>query len=332
MKTRLNLSILVSLFFVFAMVNTSEARTTYISFGASSAASSHYSYAVGAAKAINQYVDNVKVSVVETGASVDNLKRIRAGQLDMGIGGMKVMYEAYKGLGVWEKSPYPDLRILWAYAKTIDYIVVRADSGITKLEDLTGKKFSPGIRGSATENTTKQIFKILGVEPEYYIGGASDAVKAIKDGRIMGYVKTGVGTQLDASTMDVMTLTKVRLISMTKEHVAKVKKALPYVSIVTVPAGGITALPDNPAYTNWGMTTVVECLKSMPEDQAYKFVKAIVKGKKFQVDAYPRHKDIDVVQETPVLTKVPLHAGAIKAYRELGAKVIPAEVIPPEAK
>ncbi|MFO8090395.1 MAG: TAXI family TRAP transporter solute-binding subunit [Desulfatiglandaceae bacterium] len=320
---------MISCFFI--SINIAEAKINYIFFGASSAASSHYSYSVGAAKAINEYVDNVKVSVVETGASVDNLKRIRAGQLDLGIGGMKVMYEAWKGLGTWEKTPYPDLRILWAYAKTIDFIVVREDSGVHKLEDLNGKKFSPGIRGSATESTTKQIFKILGIEPDYYIGGASDAVKGVKDNRIVGYVKTGVGTQLDASTLDIMTLTKVRLISMTDKHIEKIRKELPYVSLITVPAGKINAMPDEPDYTNWGMATVVECLKSFPDDLAYEFVKAIVKGKKYQVDGYPEHRNIDVVQDTPLLTKVPLHSGALKAYRELGAENIPPQVIPPEA-
>ncbi|MCG7852973.1 MAG: TAXI family TRAP transporter solute-binding subunit [Methanosarcinaceae archaeon] len=317
---------------ILTMQTSSEAKTKYISLGSSSASSGHYAYSVAAAKAINEYVGDVKVSVVETGASVDNLKRLRAGQLDLGIGGMQTMYEAWKGLGGWGKNPYPDLRILWAYAKTIDFIVVREDSGITKLEDLSGKKFSPGIRGSATESATKQIFNVLGIEPDYYIGGASDAVGAIKDNRIVGYVKTGVGTQLDSTTLDIMTLTKIRLISMTEKQIEKIKKELPYVSIITIPAGQLAAMPKQPEYSNWGMTTVVECLKTFPEDLAYKFVKAIVKGKKYQDDAYPACKHIDIVQETPLLISVPLHAGAIKAYRELGAKNIPLKILPPEVK
>lgn len=317
---------------ILAMPIISEAKKKYIFIGASSAASSHYAYTVGVAKAINKYVKAVKANVVETGASVDNLKRVRAGQLDMGIGGMKVMYEAWKGLGKWKENSYPDLRALWVYAKTIDYIIVREDSGVKKLEDLNGKDFNPGIRGSATESTTKQIFEILGIKPKYHIGGTSDAVKAIKDGRIVGYVKTGIGTQLDASTLDIMTLTKVRLLSLTEEHVQKILGALPYVSIITVPAGGINAMPDQPKYKNWGMATVMECLQSMPDDLAYKFVKAAVKGRDFQIAAYPACKYVDMVQETPTLSKIPLHNGAFRAYRELGAKYIPPEVIPPEAK
>jgi TRAP-type uncharacterized transport system substrate-binding protein len=63
--------------FILTLPGISEAKKTYLFFGASAAASSHYAYVVGAAKAINKYVPEVKVNVVETGASVDNLKRVK---------------------------------------------------------------------------------------------------------------------------------------------------------------------------------------------------------------------------------------------------------------
>jgi uncharacterized protein len=311
---------------------TSEAKKTYLFFGASSAASSHYAYVVGAAKAINKYVPDVKVNVVETGASVDNLMRIKAKEIDMGICSMKIMYEAWKGLSRWKDNSLPDLRLLWLYAVGIDFIVVREDSGVEKLEDLTGKKFSPGIRGSASEATTKQIFDILGVKPDYHIGAVSDAVKAIKDNRIVGYVKTGVGTQIDASTLDIMTLTKLRLIPLTNEHKEKILAEIPYISFITVPTGGIKAMPNQPAYTMWGRPIGVMCDKGLDDDLAYKLAHAIIEGKEFQVSAWPAFKELDLVQDPADLTLIPLHKGALKAYSERGAKNIPAIAIPPEAK
>lgn len=310
----------------------SEAKKTYLFFGASAAASSHYAYVVGATKAINKYVSGVKANVVETGASVDNLKRVKSGQIDMGICSMKTMYEAWQGLSRWKGNALPDVRLLWLYAVGIDFIVVREDSGVKKLEDLNGKKFNPGIRGSASEATTKQIFKILGVKPSYHIGATSDAVKAIKDNRIVGYVKTGIGTQLDASTLDIMTLTKVRLIPLTNEHTKKILSAIPYISFITVPAGGIKAMPNQPAYTMWGRPIGVMCSKNLPNDLGYKLVNGIIKGKEFQIAAWPAFKQLDLVQDPPDLTLVPLHKGALKAYRELGAKNIRPVAIPPEAK
>ncbi len=314
-----------------AFPDKSEAKKQYLFFGASAATSSHYAYVVGATKAINKYVPGVKANVVETGASVDNIKRIRAGEIDIAIGSMKVMYEAREGLSRWKDAPMEDLRLLWLYAVGIDFIVVREDSGVTKLEDLNGKKFNAGIRGSASEATTKQMFDILGIKPIYHVGATSDAVKAIKDNRIVGYVKTGVGTQLDASTLDIMTLTKLRLIPLTRQHMDKISAAVPYMSFITIPAGGIKAVPSQGEYSMWGRPIGVMCSKRIPEDLAHKLVNGIIKGKEYQAAAWPAIKDIDMVQDPADLTLIPLHKGALRAYRDLGAKNIPAAAIPPEA-
>jgi TRAP transporter TAXI family solute receptor len=304
----------------------------YILIGSTQTGSSHYAYAVAATKVINMYVPEINASVVETGASVDNIKRMLAGQIDIGaIVTSKTMYEAWKGIGMWQKMQAPDLRMLWVYTKSIDYYVVREDSGVRKLEDLEGKKFNPGMRGSASEADAKQVFEVLGIRPDYHIGGTADAVAAVKDGRIAGYVKTGAGLQLDASTLDVMTMTKIRLIPMTPEQVKKVKTAVPYIPFFTVPAGRIKAIPHQPEYTSWGMVVCAVAMKSFPDDLVYKAVGAVVKGRKLIIAAFPAHADVDVMKDTPELTMIPLHAGAYRAYMELGAK-IPESAIPPEAK
>jgi uncharacterized protein len=308
------------------------AKKKYILIGSTQTGSSHYAYAVAATKVINQFVPGVNASVVETGASVDNIKRMRAGQLDIGaVVTAKTMYEAWKGIGMWKNMPTSNLRMLWAYTKSIDYYVVREDSGVKKLEDLNGKKFNAGMRGSASEADAKEVFQILGIHPEYYSGGTADAVAAVKDGRIAGYVKTGAGLQLDSSTLDVMTMTKIRLISMTPEQVKKVKSAVPYVPFFTVPAGGIKAMPTQPEYNSWGMVVCAVAMKDFPEELVYQSVKAIVKGRDMIIAAFPAHADVDIVKDTPELTMIPLHAGAYRAYKELGAK-IPEIAVPPEAK
>ena len=235
-------------------------------------------------------------------------------------------------MGPWKDKPVSDLRFLWVYAKSADFVVVRADSGVKNLKDLEGKSFNAGIRGSATENTAKQMFKVLGIKPDYYVGGTADAVKAFKDKRIVGYVKSGVGTQMDASTLDIMTFTKVRLVSISKEQANKIMKVIPYISIITIPAGAIKAMPKAPEIRTIGHTIGMMCRANLPNDLAYKIVMAALKGRKFQIAAYPATKNVNMVQDSPALTKIPLHAGALKAYRELGSKNIPDSVIPPEAK
>src|SRR3546814_4363345 len=64
--------------------------------GASSASSSQYGYFVALSQLINSHVQNVDSSVVETGATVDNLRRIERKQIDLGLVTTNVGYRAYE--------------------------------------------------------------------------------------------------------------------------------------------------------------------------------------------------------------------------------------------
>jgi len=63
-----------------------EAQKKRLAMGCTQTASSHYAYCVGAAKAINLLAPDLDVSVVETGATVDNMKRMQKSALDYGLG------------------------------------------------------------------------------------------------------------------------------------------------------------------------------------------------------------------------------------------------------
>jgi len=308
-----------------------RAKTKYLSVGTCRPSSSQFGYVVGMAKAINKYAKDIKVTVVETGATVDNIKRMENKQVDFGLVTVGVTYQAYHGIGKkWKNNSKPWLRMLWVYMRGVDNYVVREDSGVKKLSDLTGKKFNPGFRGSATEATCEEIFDLLGIKPKYYRGGIADAVQAIKDKRIVGYLKTGAGLQLDASTKDIMSFTPIRILSFNKKQLELVKKKMPWVLIVHVPAGVVKGMEKMGAYTSWGMAIGFAAPKDFPENYAYQIVKAIDKGIGFQKAGYPGCFD-DIPKTTLSLAKTPLHPGAVRYYKERGLN-IPDSLIPPEMK
>jgi hypothetical protein len=221
------------------------------------------------------------------------------------------------------------MRSMWLYSVNTQNYVVREDSGIKELDDLNGKKYCPGLRGSATEQLVQQILEIIGVKPDYFRGSLSDAVAAVKDNRISGYTKAGAGLDLDGSTKELKAFTKIRILNWTAEKAAKVQEALPFVNFVEVPEGKI---PGVPSYN-----TVVQAIgficydDSLTNDQVYTIVKAIHDGKKYQEAAYPAMKGFSIPEMTMKLTKIPLHPGAIRYYKEIGVEV-PAHLIPPEMK
>ncbi len=290
-----------------------------LAMGATQSSSSHYAYFVAVAKIINSKVPEVNVSVVETGASVDNINRIRKGDLDLGMTTIHLQYQAYHGMGPWEGKPIRDQYVLWVYQPAPQNFVVRADSGVKTVYDLSNKPFNPGIRGSATEKTVEAILEALNVKPNFYRGGTEDAVAAIKDNRIIGYVKSGAGVRsLDASTLDIAAFTPIRLIGFTDDDISRVLMKYPYLNPITVPAG---IYKDSPAYKTFAMLIGVVASKNVPEDLVYKMVKAVHENFADQVAAYPSIEGTNLAELTLQTCTVPLHPGAIKYYREAGFSI-----------
>jgi TRAP transporter TAXI family solute receptor len=296
-----------------------------LAMGTTQSSSSHYAYFVAVAKVINERLPDVNISVVETGASVDNINRIKRGDLDLGMTTIHLQYQAYHGMGPWQDKPIKDQYVMWVYQAAPQNFVVRADSGVKTVYDLAGKPFNPGMRGSATEKTVEAILDALSVTPEFYRGGTEDTVAGIKDKRLVGYVKSGAGVStLDASSMDIAAFASIRLLNFTADDIKKVQAKYPYLSPISIPKG---IYKDSPAYQTFAMLIGTVVKKDLPEDLVYKMVKAVCEGFDEQVAAYPSIKGTNLPQLTLETCTVPLHPGAIKYYREIGLKV-PENLVP----
>lgn len=307
--------------------SAADAQKRNLAMGSTQTSSSHYAYFVGAAKAINLLVPELNVTVVETGATVDNMKRMQKGRLDLGLVTTDQMYLAWKGLDTWKDAPFEEVRQLWGYSVSANYVSVREDTGIKTVHELAGKKFNPGIRGSSVEKQTEAVFGILGVKPEWQRMGTADAVDAMKDKRIVGFAKAGAGYSLDASTLDIATQIQLRTLPFSEDDVKKVRAARPYQPWIKVPAGSIKGMGE---FWTTASLAYVGTTKQMPADVAYKVVKAIWEGQDHQPQGV-----MGAAYRNPRGTiehaLSPLHAGAIRYYREIGLKV-PDELVPPEAR
>ena len=291
--------------------------------GSTSSSSSQYGYFVAVSQLINSKVQGIDSAVVETGATIDNLRRLDRKQIDLGLVTTNTGYQAYAGTDGFKGKPV-NVRLLWVYAAAPQNVIVRKDSGVTKLADLTGKKFNPGLRGSSTEKTTEAVFNLLGIKVDAARGSTSDIVDAIKDNRAIGYVKSGAGTKLDGSTLDIGTFTPIQVVSLTQEQADKISKDMPDLGVVKVPAGAADGVP---AYTTWSFGLAVVARADMPDDVAYKIVKAIAEDKTVQANALAELKGADIAQMTLDYGSLPLHPGAAKYLREKGL-TIPARIAP----
>jgi TRAP transporter TAXI family solute receptor len=287
--------------------------------GSTSASSSHYGYFVAVSQVINEKVTGVETSVVETGATVDNLRRFARKQIDLGLVTTNVLSQAYFGKHAFKGRPV-ESKLLWVYVIAPQNAIVRKDSGITELAGLQGQRYNPGLKGSATEKTSEAVFEVLGIQPDYVRGSTTDIVTAVKDNHIKGYVKSGAGLKIDASSRDISTFTPIRILSLNKAQAGRIQSNLPEVSVVEVPAGAGPGIGD---YTTWGFAVACSASLELDEETAYNIVKAICEDRSVQANAMASVKDADFVQMTMKYATSPLHPGAIKYFKEIGANIPP---------
>ncbi|WP_375595647.1 TAXI family TRAP transporter solute-binding subunit [Algihabitans albus] len=310
-----------SLFFaiVLGMAGTlaqpGQARDLLI--GSTSSASSHYGYFVAATRVINENAEGVSATVVETGATVDNLRRLSRQQIDLGLVTTNIGYQAFNGLNDFEGRPVPT-KLLWVYTVAPQNVVMRADAGVARLEDLDGVRLNPGIRGSATEATSEAVFAALGIAPEFVSGSTADVVASVKDNRIAGYVKSGVGDKLDGSSLDIGTFTEIAVLDLSDAQIATLRETMPDVGIVSVPAG---AGPDIGAYDTWAFAVAVAARTDLDEETAYRITKAINENLAPQAAAFGALDGQNIAEMTMQQGTFPLHPGALRYYRELGLDV-----------
>jgi TRAP-type uncharacterized transport system substrate-binding protein len=224
-------------------------------------------------------------------------------------------------------------------ADRIDHVVaVREGSGITKMSDLVGTKSFYGHPGTSCNANMKSAMVALGLDEqiEEYVGSLSDGVAAMKDRRVKSYTKTTRGEIADATHIDILTTQDLQVITFTKAEVDKIREMYPWITYRQLSPDAFPSM--KVVGEGWVNSDNVStfCHKDLPEEWIYEWVKHIVANwdqivklheaslAKIDPTEYPQW-----VAATP--TDFYLHAGAVRAYRDLGADV-PESVIPPELK
>ena len=319
-----------------------EAPVLRIMMGTSAVVSGYYPQAVTIAGVINDNVPEVNISLVETGGTHACTGRTGV-DLDMFTNTSYVgPLTRYNGIIKYEGKPFRELRVLTQNPVGPIHWMVRADSGVKTLSDLEGKKFFPGPVGSSAEGGTMHVLNTLGITIEQAYGSVADSVAMVKENRIVGFGKYSTSlTLLDATIMDVKSVTDILILSLTEEEVATPGLLMPGYFSSEQPAGTINGLEGNPLVRSICSPTMTCATSAISQEIGYKMIKAICENWDKMVLAFPSSTApvgamIKLAMQTPVdaaagYDPVPLHAGAVQYYKEMGYDV-PAVLIPPEYK
>lgn len=285
--------------------------------GSTNSTSSHYTVSAAMAKAIKAGIPSANVSLIETGASVDNVRRLTRNEIDIGLIATDTAIQALTGTGPFAGGKaVEDLVAVYSYDVSVLNVAVTQESNVAQLKDLAGKKFNPGIRGSGAEQLTRQVFTALGVEPNWSPGTVKDAVEGIQNRQIVGYSKYGPGAGIDATLRELMVTTPMRLLSFDAEQQAKVTATVRGVGFAQIP----NVMAGQPPVTTPSVLIVYGTRRSQMNDEtAFAIAKAIYDNRQMLIDAWPHLKDFDFKAQALASEKVgvPLHPGARKFWESL---------------
>ncbi len=152
----------------------------------------------GLADLISENLEGYTASAEETNASVDNMNLIGAGDSDIAFVLGDTASDAVAGAGEFEGGAIEACAIGILYTN-FTQLVASAESGITSVADLEGKRVSLGEAGSGTEVIGLRVLEGAGLDPDADIEraqlGIAETVDALRDGTLdAGFWSGGLPT------------------------------------------------------------------------------------------------------------------------------------------
>jgi hypothetical protein len=168
---------------------------TRISIATGNTGGVYYPYGGGLAKVIGDSVPRVEATAEVTAASVDNLKLIQLGKVDIAFALADTLDDAVHGRGPFEKSGPVEAQTLAILYPNYTHLVTLEGQGINRLADLKGKVVSTGSPGSGTEVIAFRVLRAAGIDPDRDIRRQALTVNAsadaLKDDKIDAFFWSG---------------------------------------------------------------------------------------------------------------------------------------------
>ena len=304
------------------------AQRQFLAIGGGSTGGTFNVFSSGIGDYLSRTIDGINLTVEGSAGSAENIRRIQAGDLEMGIAFAGDSYLAYNGLDAFaDGGPYDDLRAIGFLYSAVSQIVTLESSGITTLADLEGRQMAVGGAGSGTQLSLERLLTTLGIydtiTPVFVAG--QNASAQLKDRQVDAYhALFGVP---NAAVTDTSSTADIVLISSYPEaEAAGFFDAFPFYTRYEIPAGVFRGV-DEPVVTFRDAGLWVASA-GMDEDLVYEMTKAIYSQAGLEhmtaVTAVAREMGPD---NALVGIQIPLHPGAARFWSEIGVE-IPASAQP----
>lgn len=275
-----------------------------VSIGTGGTGGLFYIIGAGMAEVLNQHMENTTARAEVTGASVENIRRVAADQMTFGFSSSSTLYEASVGEGPFEEA-LPVAAMAYLYPAVLQ-IATTSDTGITSMEELSGKRINLGPPGSNSAVLVQRLMEAYGVfdQANAQFLSYTEGTAALMNGQVDAtVVLAGAPT---AALIDLGAQRDMVLLSIDEETVAPMLAEYPFYQVYEMAAGTYEGQDEPVMVINDPATIFTSQFAS--DEQVYAITKALFDNLDELAQVHPEAAKITV--ETAVNTPIGLHQGA----------------------
>lgn len=291
------------------------AQTRFLSLSTGGPGGVYFPLGGAMADLLTRQLQGVIVTAESTAASVENARLVGGGLSDMGMVLGSVAYNARHGLPPFDQPL--DIVALFQMYPAPQHIVTLKGSGIQSVNDMRGRRVSTEAPGSGAETIALAILDVFGIDPDRDFTRArlsqNESAEALVDGVVdavfLNFAYPG------AAVEQMVTVRDIDLVSLEPDMLEKIIEKYPYFVPTVIPAGTYRGVDYD--VLALGDSNVIVAHASMPEDVAYQIVKTIFENAEALHPVHP--VAMQLTPQNGVLSPIPLHPGAERYFREVGA-------------
>ncbi|HEX6340445.1 TAXI family TRAP transporter solute-binding subunit [Umezawaea sp.] len=253
----------------------------------------------------------LKATAAETGASVQNIQQLVAGDYDVAFSLADTAADAVNGKDAFDGKPQK-IQALTRLYPNYTQVLVRTDSGINSIADMRGKRISTGSPKSGTEVIANRLLTAAGLDPAVDVQAQrldlTKTADGMKDGSVDGLVWSGGLPTAQMTDITTSLKDKVKLIDISGQLDA-LKKINPVYDVAPIPAATYGMAADVKTIV---VPNVLLVREDFPAANACALTTLLYDKKADLEKVHPAAKDIakDRAAET---SPVPLHPGSKQA-------------------
>ena len=252
------------------------------------------------------------------GAGIANVRGVDEGKAHLGFGNSSTTVDGLAGRPPYPKQVTKVCQVANIYPQYFQ-VVALTSAGVKSFADLKGKSVVTQPKGNTGELLTELVLKMNGLDYKAlsrinFQASYTDAVSLMKDGHAQVFT---LGTTAPASAvMDLASARDVHLLPVDDKTMAALKGMNPGFNRLTIKAGTYPKQDKDVPVIGYSTHLIVAC--DLPEDTVYKMAKVMAA----HIDTLAAVvKPITGVtpKDMAVDSGVPLHKGALKFNKEVGA-------------